>query len=203
MEKILMNESSQKSDKQIIELINTVSVLENRFIPIFETLNIGELTTDLLNDTFKNKGNEVEKMVLIQADKDVLKIRNQAIRDHLLNSVKSQIDDFAINCGKLSKKINLDVFPYLVVEDGKIKALPNAEQQIREGNYYYIETEQEKQLYDALCKISEGYNELMGGLGANAKRLIISIRQVEQLLISDEKGLIFPDNFNDYKSLTQ
>jgi hypothetical protein len=97
----------------------------------------------------------------------------------------------------------LDVFPYLVVEDGKIKALPNAEQQIREGNYYYIETEQEKQLYDALCKISDGYNEFMGGLGANAKRLIISIRQVEQLLISDEKGLIFPDNFNDYKSLTQ
>lgn len=203
MEKILMNESSQKSEKEIIELKNTISVLESRFVPIFETLNIGELTTDLLNDTFKNKGNEVKKMVLIQADKDVLKIRNQAIRDHLLNSVKSQIDDFAINCGKLSKKINLDVFPYLVVEDGKIKALPNAEQQIREGNYYYIETEQEKQLYDALCKISEGYNEFMGGLGANAKRLIISIRQVEQLLISDEKGLIFPDNFNDYKSLTQ
>lgn len=203
MERILMNENSPKSDKQIIELKNTVSVLENRFIPIFEALNIGELTSELLHDTFKNKDNEVIKLVLTQADKDVLKIRNKAIKDHLLNSVTSQINDFALNCDKLSKKINLELFPYLIVEDGKIKALPNAEQAIREANYYYIETEQEKQLYDALCKISEGYNEFMGGLGANAKRLIISIRQIEQLLISDNKGLIQPDNFNDYKSLTR
>ena len=203
MEKIFMNENSPKSDIQIIELKNTVSVLENRFIPIFEALNIGELKIELLNDTFTNKGNEVIKLVLIQADKDVLKIRNQAIRGHLLNSVKSQINDFAINCSKLSKKINLEVFPYLTIEDGKIKVLPNAEQAIRESNYYYIETEQEKQLYDALCEIASGYNKFMGGLGANSKRLIFSIKQVELYLLLDEKGVIIPDSFNDYKSLAQ
>lgn len=203
MEKFLMNKNSQKSEKEIIELKNTRSIFENKFIPIFEALNIGELTTELLKDVFQNKGTEVSKLVLIQADKDISKIRNRAIREQLINSVNIQIDEFTLSCDKISKTINLDLLPFLTVEDGQIKFAPNAEQSIRKSNYYYIETEQEKLLYDALCKISEGYNEFIGGLGVNAKRNILSIRQVELLLSFDSKGLIIPDDFNNYKSLVQ
>ena len=203
MEKILINKMDQISERQIAELKVLKSLIDKKLIPAFESLNIGELTTELLSDILINKCVEVSKLVLIQADKDVSKIRNRAIRKQLLNSVDLQIDKFITSSNNIASEVNTQLLTFLTVEAGQIQYIQNAERMIRESNYFFIETEAEKRVYDALCKISDGYNEFMGGLGAEAKRLIFSIIQVEQLLISDEKGLIFPDNFNDYKSLTR
>lgn len=199
---MLMSTMDEISEKQIYDLKVLRSVINSKLTPAFESLNIGELTTELLNDILLNKCVGVSKLVLIQADKDVAKIRNRAIREQLLNSVGMQIDEFVISCNKIIGEVNRQLLSFLTVEAGQIQYIPNAEQLIRESNYYYIETEKEKIVYDALCKIAEGWDEFYSSINENAKRQIWYLRHVEQLLETDSKGKTIP-KILDYKAISE
>lgn len=203
MEKVLINKMDQISERQIAELKVLKSFIDKKLMPAFESLNIGGLTTELLSDILINKCVGVSKLVLIQADKDVSKIRNRAIREQLLNSVDLQIDEFITSSNNIASEVNTQLLTFLTVEAGQIQYIQNAERMIRESNYFFIETEAEKRVYDALCKITEGWNEFYESIGENAKRHIWSLRHVERFLTKDSNGLTIPNDIVDYKTLAE
>ena len=80
MEKILINKQSEKTRIEIFKLEKMCEKLNNKFIPQFNELGICEITLELLQDAFFNKSAKIIELVNLQAEPEIKKAKNAAIK---------------------------------------------------------------------------------------------------------------------------
>ncbi len=200
MEKILTNKQTDKTRIEIVKLEKMCEKLNDKFIPQFNELGICEITLELLQDAFFNKSAKIIELVNQQAEPEIKKAKNAAIKAMFKNAVQTQIDEFLAST-RLS--IDYELFQYITVSNGAIEPVEGYKESIEKSNYYYIETEQEKAIHDALMKIADGINEFNYSLGENAKRLFHRNEDFFKFLTSTKKGVIEMDLDTDFKFLAK
>lgn len=200
MEKILTNKQTEKTLIEIIKLEKMCEKLNDKFIPQFNELGICEITLELLQDAFFNKSAKIIELVNQQAEPEIKKAKNAAIKAMFKNAVQTQIDEFLAST-RLS--IDYELFQYITVSNGAIEPVEGYKESIEKSNYYYIETEQEKAVHDALMKIADGINEFNHSLGENAKRLFHRDEDFFKFLTSTKNGVIEMDLDTDFKFLAK
>lgn len=200
MEKILTNKRTEKTLIEIIKLEKMCEKLNDKFIPQFNELGICEITLELLQDAFFNKSAKIIELVNQQAEPEIKKAKNAAIKAMFKNAVQAQIDEFLAST-RLS--IDYELFQYITVSNGAIEPVEGYKESIEKSNYYYIETEQEKAVHDALMKIADGINEFNHSLGENAKRLFHRDEDFLKFLTSTKNGVIEMDLDTDFKFLAK
>lgn len=200
MEKILINKQSEKTRIEIVKLDKMCEKLNNKFIPQFNELGICEITLELLQDAFFNKSTKIIELVNQEAEPEIKKAKNAAIKAMFKNAVQMQIDGF-LAATRIS--IDLEFFQYITVSNGAVQLVEGYEESIEKNNYYYIETEQEKAVYDALSKITEGINEFNSSLGENAKTIFYRNEDFFKFLTLTKSGVCEMDLETDYKFLAK
>lgn len=200
MEKILTNKQTDKTRIEIVKLEKMCEKLNDKFIPQFNELGICEITLELLQDAFFNKSAKIIELVNQQAEPEIKKAKNAAIKAMFKNAVQAQIDEFLAST-RLS--IDYELFQYITVSNGAIEPVEGYKESIEKSNYYYIETEQEKAIHDALMKIADGINEFNYSLGENAKRLFHRNEDFFKFLTSTKNGVIEMDLDTDFKFLAK
>ena len=200
MEKILTNKQTDKTRIEIVKLEKMCEKLNDKFIPQFNELGICEITLELLQDAFFNKSAKIIELVNLQAEPEIKKAKNAAIKAMFKNAVQTQIDEFLAST-RLS--IDYELFQYITVSNGAIEPVEGYKESIEKSNYYYIETEQEKAVHDALMKIADGINEFNHSLGENAKRLFHRDEDFFKFLTSTKNGVIEMDLDTDFKFLAK
>lgn len=200
MEKILTNKQTDKTRIEIVKLEKMCEKLNDKFIPQFNELGICEITLELLQDAFFNKSAKIIELVNQQAEPEIKKAKNAAIKAMFKNAVQTQIDEFLAST-RLS--IDYELFQYITVSNGAIEPVEGYKESIEKSNYYYIETEQEKAVHDALMKIADGINEFNHSLGENAKRLFHRDEDFFKFLTSTKNGVIEMDLDTDFKFLAK
>lgn len=200
MEKILTNKQTDKTRIEIVKLEKMCEKLNDKFIPKFNELGICEITLELLQDAFFNKSAKIIELVNQQAEPEIKKAKNAAIKAMFKNAVQTQIDEFLAST-RLS--IDYELFQYITVLNGAIEPVEGYKESIEKSNYYYIETEQEKAIHDALMKIADGINEFNHSLGENAKRLFHRDEDFFKFLTSTKNGVIEMDLDTDFKFLAK
>ena len=200
MEKILTNKQTDKTRIEIVKLEKMCEKLNDKFIPQFNELGICEITLELLQDAFFNKSAKIIELVNQQAEPEIKKAKNAAIKAMFKNAVQTQIDEFLAST-RLS--IDYELFQYITVSNGAIEPVEGYKESIEKSNYYYIETEQEKAVHDALMKIADGINEFNYSLGENAKRLFHRDEDFFKFLTSTKNGVIEMDLDTDFKFLAK
>lgn len=200
MEKILINKQTDKTRIEIVKLEKMCEKLNDKFIPQFNELGICEITLELLQDAFFNKSAKIIELVNQQAEPGIKKAKNAAIKAMFKNAVQAQIDEFLAST-RLS--IDYELFQYITVSNGAIEPVKGYKESIEKSNYYYIETEQEKAVYDALLKIADGINEFDSSLGETVKKHVFAADYYINFLIKKQNGLVEFDTETDIKLLAK
>lgn len=200
MEKILTNKQTEKTRIEIVKLEKMCEKLNDKFILQFNELGICEITLELLQDAFFNKSTKIIELVNQQAEPEIKKAKNAAIKAMFKNAVQAQIDEFLAST---RFSIDYELFQYITVSNGAIEPVEGYKESIEKSNYYYIETEQEKAVHDALMKIADGINEFNYSLGENAKRLFHRDEDFFKFLTSTKNGVIEMDLDTDFKFLAK
>lgn len=200
MEKILTNKQTEKTRTEIVKLEKMCEKLNAKIVPQFNELEICELTLDLLKDALFNRSVKIIEMIWKQSEPEFENVKLQAVKTMFKNAIQMQIDKFLS-----STRINIDLglFQYIAVSNGVIQLVEGYKESIEKSNYYYIETEQEKAVYDALSKIADGINDFRASLGENAKRLFHRDEDFLKFLTSNKDGLFQFDADTDIKFLAK
>jgi len=74
-EKILLRENKQTAQLNISRMKSLKSEIEKNIVPAFDNLNIGELTTELLNDALIGDCAKIKVRVREQAQMDIESIK--------------------------------------------------------------------------------------------------------------------------------
>ena len=204
IEKILLRENKQTAQLNISRVKSLKSEIEKNVVPAFDSLNIGELTSELLNDALIGNCEEIKFLVKVQAKNDIESIKSPAIRTILLKGVDTVLFEFTQVCIKVQKLKCIEMLNFIFVEKNEIQLLPEYESIIIEECKEYIENENELAIYNALLVTIKGINAFESALGRNATERLGNhpFSQILSYIIS-ENGKLTIDSQNDYKSLTK
>lgn len=200
MEKILTNKQTDKTCMEIVKLEKMCEKLNKKIVPEFKGLEVCELTFDLLKDVLFDRSAKTIEMIWKQSETEFRNVKMQAVRAMFKKAVQMQIDGF-LAATKIS--IDLELFQYITVSNGAIQLVEGYKESIEKSNYYYIETEQEKAVYDALSKITEGINDFRTSLGEKAKTIFRRDEDFLKFLTVTETGVCEMDFETDYKFLAK
>lgn len=181
--KILIKDNSISAMRDVNTLNDLVSELNSGFKHDFNSLNIGKLTTEILRDSLTPGGEMVEQLIRNQADNDVKKIVNVAIKKAILSNVEPLIIEFKAICtGYIRRNIQGLVEYIQVVKDGcVITAVDGAKDIILEKAQYYIDDPKQIEIYNELKQISDSRNRLLALVGPNCK-MSIRVRGIDSFL---------------------
>lgn len=173
-EKILITDLTHLANRELEALKRVVNILNGELVPLFDSLNIGELTTELLTDML-NDASGIVGVIRQQAQNDIAALKNPAIKQSLLDNVKEQIQGFISSVQSIKDKITIfgDMAVYLEMQDGQIQAVPDAEQTIRDKYKVYIRTDEEHTLYEAMTHFADAYNDVVAAFGEQAKHVLL------------------------------
>jgi len=197
-----LRENKQTAQLNISRMKSLKSEIEKNIVPAFDNLNIGELTTELLNDALIGDCAKIKVRVREQAQMDIESIKSPAIRTTLLKGVDTVLFEFTQVCSKVQKLKGVEMLNFIFVEKNEINILPDAESIINEECKEYIENENELAVYNALLATIKGIDDFTNALGKNATERLGNrpFSQIFSYIISDN-GKLSIDPQNDYKSL--
>lgn len=203
-DKILVNERANVAKQKIEALHRAIGILNNELLPLFKTLEIGELTTELMFCAL-NDSSVIAGMVEVQAQNDVSQMNNPAIKQTLIEATNKQIQHFIAGVEQIHGRLKIDAsfFPYFEVLDGRVQIVKDADQQIKEECKIYIETEKEHALYEAMNRFADAFNEVDGAFGEMAKEQL-KLRRIGFLMDFfkfNSKGALYLNNEIDFRAL--
>lgn len=172
MEKILIRENTPEANKRVSDFDKLISEIQSQVIPAFESLSIGKLNAELLNDCFTNECIEVNKLISLQAEQDTATITTPAIKNEMLNVVYGIKLSFNQICKNLSTVENLELVKYIQFEAGEIINISEAKAAIVEDAKYYIQDVRLIAIYNEIKLCSESHNRLLNMLGENSKMIL-------------------------------
>lgn len=172
MEKILIRENTLEANKRVSDFDKLISEIQSQVIPAFESLSIGKLNAELLNDCFTNDCIEVNKLISLQAEQDTATITTPAIKTEMLNVVYVIKSSFNQICKSLSTVENLELVKYIQFEAGEIVNISEAKAAIVEDAKYYIQDERLIAIYNEIKLFTESHNRLLNMLGENSKMIL-------------------------------
>jgi len=203
-EKILIRENTQLAKNKISQLKKFRTEIEKTVLPAFEVLQVGQFTTELLNDVLAGNGDIIKSLVQLQAEQDIKGMKSPSVRETIVANVEQAFQDFQIKCEKVSNMEGVELLPLIVIVENIATIIPEAENIIISECKEYISNEKELAVYNALLSTINGINDFTNALGKNAKGRLGN-RPFAQVFsyISSENGILTVDSQNDYKMLTK
>jgi len=172
MERILIRENTIEANKRISDFEKLISEIQSQVIPAFDSLSIGKLNAELLNDCFTNDCIEVNKLISAQAEKDTETITTPAIKNEMLKIVYLIKSSFNQICNNLRTFETVGLVKYIKFESGAIVNISEAKAAIVEDAKYYIEDARLIAIHNELKLCSESHNRLLNMLGKNSKMIL-------------------------------
>lgn len=172
MEKILIRENTLEANKRISDFEKLVSEIQSQVIPAFESLSIGKLNAELLNDCFTNNCLEINRLITLQAEQDTATITTPAIKNEMLNVVYGIKLSFNQICNSLRTVENVDLIKYVQFEAGAVVNILDAKYAIVEDAKYYIQDARLIAIHNEIKLCSESHNRLLNMLGENSKAIL-------------------------------
>lgn len=203
MEKILINKRPNKTRVEIVLVEGICKKINEKLIPEFNKLNVGEFTSNLLDDALFNQSSKIINLLTKQANDELKSVKNVAIKSVYENAIKEQKENF-LKSSYITLTIEEELLiKYVTIVNGTAVPIEGYKDQIKEDNFYYIESEQEKALYDALSKIADGINEFNSSLGETVKNYVTTPKYYDNFLIINQNGLFQFDTDTDVKFLAK
>jgi len=203
-EKILIRENTQLAKNKINQLQKIKTEIEKTVLPAFEVLQVGQFTTELLNDVLVGGGDIIKSMIQLQAEQDIEGIKSPSVRKTILANVEQSFQDFQKVCKKTSTQEGIELLPLIVIAENTATLIPEAENIIISECKEYISNEKELAVYNALLSTIKGIEQFSNALGKNAIERLGNrpFAQIFSYIIS-ENGKLSIDSQNDYKMLTK
>jgi len=203
-EKILIRENAQLAKNKINQLQKLKTEIEKTVLPAFEVLQVGQFTTELLNDVLVGGGDIIKSMIQLQAEQDIEGIKSPSVRKTILANVEQSFQDFQKVCKKTSTQEGIELLPLIVIAENTATLIPEAENIIISECKEYISNEKELAVYNALLSTIKGIEQFSNALGKNAIERLGNrpFAQIFSYIIS-ENGKLSIDSQNDYKMLTK
>jgi len=172
-EKILIRENAQLAKNKINQLQKLKTEIEKTVLPAFEVLQVGQFTTELLNDVLVGGGDIIKSMIQLQAEQDIEGIKSPSVRKTILANVEQSFQDFQKVCKKTSTQEGIELLPLIVIAENTATLIPEAENIIISECKEYISNEKELAVYNALLSTIKGIEQFSNALGKNAiERLV-------------------------------
>lgn len=200
-ESILIRENVELRTIKINQLKTLKLKIEEIIIPAFKNLEIGEFSTELLNDVLSNNSAIVSSMVRLQAQDDVRALKTPSVRKTMLQSVEQSLQSFRGTCKIVGNLEGIELLTLIAINENIVSLVPGAENTIMESMKEYLNNKGEETIYFALQDVCSSMNSVMGALGANASGHILDHSQI--LRFTELKdGKLYVRNDIDFTNLT-
>jgi hypothetical protein len=201
LEKKLIRENVEIANVKINQLKKLKTGIAETVIPAFKNLEIGEFSTELLNDVLSNNSATVSSMVRLQAQDDVRALKTPSVRKTMLESVEQSLQNFRGACKSVGNLEGIELLPLIAIIENIVSLVPDAENTIKESVKEYLNTKEEESLYFALQDVCKSLNTVMGALGATTSGHILDHSQI--LRFTELKdGQLYVRNDIDFTNLT-
>jgi len=200
-ESILIRENIELGTIKINQLKTLKLKIEEIIIPSFKNLEIGDFSTELLNDVLNNGSTIVSSMVQLNAKEDIKGIRTPSVRKSMLVSVDTTVRDFKEICKSVSNLECIELLPLIAIIENTVSLVPDAENTIRNGVKEYLNNKGEETIYFALQDVCKSLNAVMGSLGINASGHILDHSQILRFTELND-GKLSVRNDIDFTNLT-
>jgi hypothetical protein len=201
LEKKLIRENVEIANVKINQLKKLKTGIAETVIPEFKNLEIGDFSTELLNDVLSNNSAIVSSMVRLQAQDDVRALKTPSVRKTMLQSVEQSLQSFRGTCKTVGNLEGIELLPLIAIIENIVSLVPNAENSIIEGVKEYLNTKEEESLYFALQMACDGLNKAMNCLGVNAASRISDYPELLNFLVF-KNGRLEVNNDTDFTALT-
>jgi hypothetical protein len=186
--KILIRENSDVAKLNIAYLEGLKREIESKVISLFEEMNAGNFSTDLLTDALVGNGDKTRKLILKLAEDDLSKIRTPSIRNLVLSDVEKSFEKFNSACERIKSLAEIKMLPYIDIVGNKTKNTPDAEKNIIESCKTYIDSSEELAVYEALQTIIAGCDNFIKAIGKNAKTRLLPHINIYDFINQKEDG---------------
>ena len=200
-ESILIRENIELGTIKINQLKTLKLKIEEIIIPAFNSLEIGDFSTESLNDILSDNSVIVSSMVQLNAKEDIKGIKTPSVRKSMLESVETTVRDFKEVCKSVGNLEGIELLPLIAIIENIVSLVPDAEKTIRESVKEYLNNKGEETIYFALQDVCNSMNSVMGALGATTSGHILDHSQI--LRFTELKdGQLYVRNDIDFTNLT-
>jgi len=200
-ESILIRENIELGTIKINQLKTLKLKIEEIIIPAFNSLEIGDFSTESLNDILSDNSVIVSSMVQLNAKEDIKGIKTPSVRKSMLESVETTVRDFKEVCKSVGNLEGVELLPLIAIIENIVSLVPDAEKTIRESVKEYLNNKGEETIYFALQDVCNSMNSVMGALGATTSGHILDHSQI--LRFTELKdGQLYVRNDIDFTNLT-
>jgi hypothetical protein len=172
MKKILIKDNATIASRSILIAEKLIVEINQKIIPAFNDLNIGELNTELLHELLSDRFQSIDRLISIQAENDTGHIKTPSIKNEMLRVIDKVKNDFTKTCKSVINYDTVHLIKYIEVKAGIAKSIKGANEAIIEDAKYYITDPKEIEIYNEIKTIAEAYNRILLKVGERSKTSI-------------------------------